>query len=179
MKKKTKIYIKLIKQLIHLNLLIVNPLFTISNRYNLAKLNFIYINPLEYIKNIKQFIRSLQFLHNSRNSVLYAEIDNKKYESFLSILKYNSVKSKYKIKYLNRVEKRKNFSSTAIYLYLRQNIFTSNYFQNLFKKHFYFVYSISPNFEKDKLGFYKIYNEFDEITKINFLIFLINFFYRK
>ena len=179
MQKKTKIYIKLIKRLINLNLLIINPLFGISNRYTLAKLNFIFINPFEYIKNIKEFIRSLQFLKHRRFSYLYFEADKEKYEDILALLKSNTSTFKNKMKYIDIIRKKKNPNHSAVYFYLRQNIFTSDYFKNLFKKYFYLVYSVNLNFEKNRLGFYKFYADLDETKKMIFFVSLINLFYCK
>ena len=178
MQKKTKIYIKLIKRLINLNLLIINPLYDVSNKFNLAKLNLIFINPFDYVKMVKQFIRSLQFLHYSQFSSLYLELDTSKFEYFIAKLKQNNRKA-YKIKYLDTIRKKKNFVYSVVYMYLKQNIFSSEYFKVLFKKQFYIVYSINPNFEKNKQGFYKFYTDFDEIKKLIFLISLIKTFYNK
>jgi hypothetical protein len=179
MQKKTKIYIKLIKRLINLNLLIINPLFNISNRYTLAKLNFIFINPFEYIKNIKEFIRSLQFLNYHRFSYLYLETDKEKYEEILFLLNYNTSKLKDKIKHVDIIQKKKISNYSSVYFYLRQNIFTSDYFKNLFKNYFYMVYSVNLNFEKNRLGFYRFYTDLDETKKMIFFVSLINLFYRR
>ena len=178
MQKKVKTYIKLIKRLINLNLLVINPLYDVSNQYSLAKLNFIFIDPLDYIKTLKQFIRSLQFLNYLHSSILYLEIDNNKFENFVSLLQQNSSK-KYKIRYLDTVRKKKKNFYSAIYIYLKQNIFASEYFKTLFKKQFYIIYSVNTNFEKNKLGFYKFYSEFDEIKKLTFLISILKNFYNK
>jgi len=107
MQKKIKVYIKLIKRLINLNLLLTSPLYDMSNKFSLAKLNLIFINPFDYIKMVKEFIRSLQFLRYAYRPLLYLEIDATKFEYFVAKLQENTKKAS-KIKYLDINRKKKN-----------------------------------------------------------------------
>ena len=174
--KRLKKSILLIKNIVNSNLLFMNPKFNISTSYSTAKFNLIFINPFEFIKNIKQLIRGLQYLQKKRNSKLYIEGDeySEDFLVFLDLLDFDS-----KFMYLTKLCKNKRKFFSAIYIYLKQDIFTSTNLKFLFKKEYFLTYSINSNFEKVNSGFYKFYVELDEIEKFIFMISIINIFFFK
>jgi len=174
--KRLKKSISLIKNIVDSSLLFMNPKFNIFTSYSTAKFNLIFINPLEFIKNIKQLIRGLQYLEKKRHSRLYIEGDEYT-EDFLDVLDLLDFGSK--IEYLTKLCKKKTRFFSAIYIYLKQDIFTSTNLKFLFKKEHFLTYSMNSSFETVNSGFYKFYVELDEIEKFIFMAVIINIFFCK
>jgi len=179
---KTKYYIKNIKSIINFNLLNLESLRSTSTRFNLIKSNsaISFLDPLEFIKNIKQSIRLLQFLRNQKSSAIYLESDNFIFKEILSLIDNKNLKVTLNIlnsflgesNLVEREQKRLKKIS-HLYLYASQNLFTSKYFKNLFEKNFFLIASVNSNFENNNLGFYKFYNDLYQINKIFFLVLLL------
>ncbi len=174
-----KVLNKLLKTIISTNLLLIQPLFNISNRFFFTKFRFnlLYLEPLEFIKTIKQLIRGFQVLQYQKNSTLYLESSTVNLELLVTLIKFN--KLKFRFTPVEIVKKEKLKDMYVLYLYSRTLSFTSNYFENLFKKKFYLIFSMNSNFEKSNLGFYKIYSELEEFQKTIFLISLLKIFLTK
>ncbi len=97
---KKKNYIFNIKSLINSNLLLIN---LYSNSFkNKKKLqnSFFFLEPLDYIKNLKQTIRVLQFLKNQKNSYIYIDIMDAPLKTFL-ILNLKKKKKKKNISFFS------------------------------------------------------------------------------
>ena len=175
---KNKNYIQNIRTLINSNLLFLDLLNKNGNltKQNPSKPLFTYLSVLEYIKNIKQLIRLLQFLRNQRVSILYLESNNKIFEEILNSIKKKNSKIflrffnlfLFKPKWLKDIEK-----FPKLYIYANQNSFTNNYFKFLFLNKFYIVNSVNSNYDKTNLGFYKFHNNLTEIKKIFFFLLIL------
>lgn len=176
-----KYYIKNIKNIVNYNLLNLESSHTTEARFNLIKSdsNYSFLDPIEFIKNTKQFIRLLQFLRNQESSKIYLESDNSTFKDLLLLIGNN--KSKVELNILNSFlnesnliqRHQKRFKKIShLYLYASQNSFTLKYFKNLFEKNFFLVISANSNFENNNLGFYKLYNDLHEMNKIFFLVLL-------
>ena len=176
-----KYYIKSIKNIINYNLLNLEPKYITQDRFNLFKVNSncSFLDPIEFIKNIKQFIRLLQFLRNQNASKIYLESDNSTFKDLLLLTDGNNSKVSLNVlnSFLNESNlikrKEKCFKKIShLYLYANRNSFTSKYFKNLFEKNLFLITSVNSNFENNNLGFYKLYNDLHEINKIFFLVLL-------
>jgi len=163
-----------IKTLIKSNLL---NLEIIDKSSKFKKLNTQILDPLVFIRNIKQFIRLLQFLKNQQKSLLYIDLhDNDVFATLVStiLLKKKKTKihlvnqsvNKHKIKKLKKISK--------LYLYVNPNSFNSNFFKFLFFNKMYMVYSFNLDSSNNgHLGYYKFYTNLNEIKKIFFFSILL------
>jgi len=178
-----KNYTNSIKTLINSNLLFINEFNKTSKKKSSLNLNsnLKYLDPLEFIKNVKQFTRLLQFIQNQRNSTLYLDSENVLLKETLELFKFdrkeqNSIhfiddflKSSKSISDKFCSKKRKSY----LFLYINQNSFTSNYFKMLFTKGFYLAHSINSTFTKNNIGYYKLHSDINEIKTIFFLILVL------
>jgi hypothetical protein len=174
---KNKIYSETVKFLINSNLLLFKGTDKVLKDINKKNLN--YLDPIEFIKNIKQFLRILQFLKNQTKSKLYLETDNFLFKETLLLIKSrklrrslefvdNFLKSKDLNKRMYRTKK-----TSHLFLYLNQNFFTSNYFKQLFLKRLFLIQCINSKYSLNNLGFYKIYSHIDDAKAIFFFILLL------
>ena len=166
-------YINTIKTLISSNLLFFKTSTKTKSFFNLN-----YLDPLQFIKNLKQLIRILQFLKNQINPRLYLQSDNFLFDEILSSILFENrktniyfmdvfLKTSTKENKLSRSKKK-----TSLFLYLNKSTFTPNYFRLLFQKGFILNQSINTNFSRNSLGFYKCYADINDL-KTNFFFILL------
>ena len=176
---KNKISFETIKSLINSNLLLSKDIHKTLKKTDKKNLNLKYLDPIEFIKNIKQFLRILQFLKNQTKSKLYLETDNFIFKETLSLIKNRN--SKISLEFVDNFLKGKDLNkrsyrikkTTHLFLYLNQNVFTSNYFKQLFLKRLFLIQSINSKSSLNNLGFYKIYSHVDDVKTIFFFILLL------
>lgn len=176
---KNKICFDTIKFLINSNLLLSKDVHKTSRKTHTKNLNLDYLDPIEFIKNIKQFLRIVQFLKNQTTAKLYLETDNFIFKETLSIIKNEN--SKLSLEFVDSFLKSRDLHkssyrikrTTHLFLYLNQNFFTSNYFKQLFLKRLFLIQSINSKYSLSNLGFYKIYSHIDDSKTIFFFILLL------
>lgn len=167
-----------IKQLIKSNLLNLDFIYNFENS---KKSNTKILDPLVFIKSIKQIIRVLQFLKQQKNPYLYLDThDNDFIETIISLM---SVKKKKKVTlfFLNQFPLKykvtnKNYKirkTSILYFYLNSESFKPTYFRSLFLKSIFMIYSINGNSNFTNLGYYKFFLDLNEIKKIFFISLLL------
>jgi hypothetical protein len=164
---KNKIQIKSVKLLLNSNLLIFKQ--TSKNDYTSK-----YLDPIEFFKNLKQFIRILQFLKNCKHGNLYLEADNFTFKEIFSVVKFN--RPKITLKTLDSVFKNEELekeNSVSLVLHLTEKNYRSNFVKQLFLKQLFLLQFINCNYNKNDLGFYKMYNSVSDLKKNLFFILLL------
>lgn len=167
-----------IKYLIKSNLLHLDSIYNLNGSKNSAKNT---LDPLAFLKNVKQFIRLLQFLRHQKKPLLYLNTNDNSFIT-VSLPLISSKKKKVNVFFINQNLNKfkitnKNYKlkkTSAIYLYLNSDSFTPNFFRSLFLKNFFMIYSINSNKDINSLGFYKFFINLNEIKKIFFFSVLLN-----
>lgn len=141
---------------------------------------FTCLDPIESIKGLKQSIRILQYLKNSKNSILYIQSDNDYIVNFLNLLLLNNNKFKnIKIIKTNSAAICENFNNNANALFL---VGKTNYNKDIYEKNFYkkifLINDISTINRNKDVGIYKLYNNLFNWKKILFLSLLIKNIYK-
>ena len=176
---KNKVCFNTMKFLINSNLLLSKDIHKISRNLKKKTLNLDYLDPIEFIKNIKQFLRIVQFLKNQTKAKLYLETDNFIFKESLSIIENKN--SKLSLEFVDSFLKSRDLGknsyrikrTTHLFLYLNQNFFTSSYFKQLFLRRLFLIQSINSKYSLSNLGFYKIYSHIDDPKTIFFFILLL------
>lgn len=167
---KKQIYLQNIKFLINSNFLFLESLNDKSKRKN-NEVKFSFLDISQYLKNIKQLTRTLQFLRNQTNSSLYLEKD---IELIYLIKKKSKISLKTFNKFLFGVNKKESSDKASkFYLSTSEFSFKDKYFKFLFFHKLYMITSINSNFEKYHLGTYKFYNDLTEIKKQMFFLLIL------
>jgi hypothetical protein len=179
---KKKLYIFNIKSLINSNLLIIkvrNQRFSHKQQIKSQNL-FFFLEPLEYIKNLKQTIRLLQFLKNKKNSYLYIDLMDVVLKQLLITLFKIDKKPKVSIFLIKSYyqkpigEQLKTFKKNSeFYLFLNENSLRSGFIKYLFLQKIYLIKSINSNFEFNDLNYYKFYSDLNYLKNFFFLVLLL------
>ena len=128
----------------------------------------------ELIKNIKQFIRIVQFLKRQNSKNMYVCSSNKQILGILSkYLEENDTKDFIRIQ--NNFAKIKGKLDSVQSLLILEEPLNShhNVFKKLFEKNILIVNKINSISEQNNYGTYKMYNEIFDFKKLVFLIVLI------
>jgi hypothetical protein len=128
----------------------------------------------ELVKNLKQFIRIIQFLKRQDHKNMYVCSSNKQILGILNKYLENS-DSKDFIKVQNnfaKIGKKSNFVQSLLILQEPLNSH-HNVFKKLFEKNILIVNKINSISERNNYGTYKIHNEIIDFKKLVFLIVLI------
>jgi len=141
--------------------------FLILNRNK----NFEVLNLMELNKELKQFIRLLQFLADTK-SPLYIIVDNKHTVNFVSKF-FENFSTKAEVIVQTSVMKKNGKS--GLLLILEESALSKNefLFKSLFRNNIFLVGKMNCKQEKEFLGFYKIFNEVNDIKKLVFILTLI------
>ena len=150
----------LLKELIDSDFLIIKDLKTLS-----------VLNLIELNKEIKQFIRLLQFLIDTK-APLYIIVENKYTSVFINNFFENFPT---KIDVIVQINIVKKTQKAGLLLILEEsNVLKKDVlFKKLFRNDFFLVNKVNRCLEKEFLGFYKIFNDVTEIKKLAFILNLI------
>ncbi len=173
-----KNYEQNIKQLIKSNLLNLDFIYNFDSS---KKVNNNILDPLVFIKSIKQLIRVLQFLKQQKNPYLYLDThDNDFIETVISLMSLKKKKkvtlfflNQFPLKYKVTNKNYKVRKTSILYLYLNSESFKPNYFRSLFLKSIFMIYSVNGNINSNNLGYYKFFLDLNEIKKIFFMSILL------
>lgn len=131
------------------------------------------LNLFELVKALKQFIRVLQFLKNSKEKEFVICSSNTHISSFLHLYK----KELSLPEFLKFEQDYRKVKSLAILrsLLLLEDLPTGNesFLGNFFEKNILIVLKVNAAFERDSYGTYKIYNEMSDYKKLIFLMLII------
>lgn len=128
----------------------------------------------ELIKNLKQFVRVIQFLKRQDSKNMYICSSNKQILSILNkYLEESEIKNFLKIQSnFAKIENKHNSVQSLLILEEPLNAH-KNVFKKLFEKNILIVNKINSIIEQNNYGTYKIYNEIIDFKKMIFLIILI------
>ena len=149
-----------VKELIDSDFLIVNK-----------KKSYEILNLMESNKELKQFIRLLQFLIETK-SPLYIIVENKHSATFINKF-FDTFSSKVEI--IVQIGINKKTEKSGLVLVLEESSSSKNeiLFKKLCRNNFFLVSKINCIVENEFLGFYKIFNEVNDIKKLVFILTLI------
>ena len=128
------------------------------------------------IKTLKQFIRILQFFKNTKVPTLFLDFKNKQ---FLKITDLYIKKNKtiLPVEFKNNIFFKKNVSSFILFLDSTSFINNKNTLKKLIYSNIFIISKINSLVETDNSSFYKIFNNFDTLKKLIFLMILFKKFY--
>jgi hypothetical protein len=137
--------------------------------FNGSKVN--YLDSLETIKTLKQFVRLLQHSHHEKKNLLHIVVKNRQFmkiaDSFFKNKPLNlEVKNSLNIKQ-SLVENQ----VLVLFDYINNNPLI---LKKLFDKNIFLINKINTKFEQNNWGTYKIFNELDDFKKFIFFIVLID-----
>ena len=143
---------------------------------NSKKEFFSLLNYFELIKTLKQFIRILQFFKNTKVPTLFLDFKNKQ---FLKITDLYIKKNKtiLPVEFKNNIFFKKNVSSFILFLDSTSFINNKNTLKKLIYSNIFIISKINSLVETDNSSFYKIFNNFDTLKKLIFLMILFKKFY--
>ena len=150
-----------------------------NSKVQLDSLNqFNVLNILELNKTLKQFSRFLFLLkkQNNKNYCIYVLCEDKFLNALLNKLFIELVLNKTIIvsETLPLIKHNTDTTNLALILgdlsYNYKNILE----KNLFFNNIFIVHKINTKYEKNFLGFYKIYNDITDLKKIIFLVILMS-----
>jgi len=155
-----------------------------SNRFlksNLKLLNnkknaFSLLNYFELIKTLKQFIRILQFFKNTKDPLLFLDFNNKQFVKVVDLFfkKHNHILP---------IQQKKNeafFSKSTFILFLDKNFLNNkNILKKLVYSNIFVIIQINSFINNLNTGSYKIFNNFNTLKKLIFLMVLIKKIYVK
>ncbi len=121
------------------------------------------LNLLDTNRDLKQLIRSLQFLNKKSNIFLGVE-DFFKADLFADLLTKFDTSSRIQI--ITDLSFLPKKSKTALFLLLGTTKIDSSM---LFEKGFFLIHRFNSSIEKNAFGTYKIYNDLEDLKKIVFL----------
>jgi hypothetical protein len=144
--------------------------------FNNKKEFFSLLNYFELIKTLKQFIRILQFFKNTKVPTLFLDFKNKQ---FLKITDLYIKKNKtiLPVEFKNNIFFKKNLSSFILFLDSTSFINNKNTLKKLIYSNIFIISKINSFVETDNSSFYKIFNNFDTLKKLIFLMILFKKFY--
>lgn len=156
-----------------------------ENRYlksNLKLLNkkknlFSLLNYFELIKMLKQFIRILQFFKNSKNPLFFLDSNNKQFSKIITFFT-----EKYDFILPIRLKKNSLFENkaSAFILSVDKNVLDyKNNIKKLIYSNIFIIIQINSFFKNLNNGSYKIFNTFDTLKKLIFLLVLVKKIYIK
>lgn len=128
----------------------------------------------ELAKNLKQFVRVIQFLKRQDSKSMYVCSSNKQILGILNkYLEENKDKQFIKVQ-SNFAKINGKFDSVQSLLVLEEPLVShNNVFKKLFEKNILLVNKINSIVENNNYGTYKIYNEILDLKKLIFLIVVI------
>jgi len=146
---------------------LINSDFLILNKNE----NFKVLNLMELNKELKQFIRLLQLLIETK-APLYIIVENKHTANFISKF-FETFSTKVEIFVQTTIIKKSE--NAGLLLILEESAHSKNesFFKKLFRNNFFLVNKINSNIEKEFLGYYKIFNDVSEIKKMVFILTII------
>lgn len=143
---------------------------------NNKKNSFSLLNYFELIKALKQFIRILQFFKNTKNPLLLLDFNNKQFFKISNLFfkKYN---------FILPVNFKKNGSlstrkSSSFILFLDKSL-SKNTLKNLVYSNILIITQINSFVNTLNSSSYKIFNSFNTLKKLIFLMILIKKIYVK
>ena len=156
-----------------------------ENRYlksNLKLLNkkknlFSLLNYFELIKMLKQFIRILQFFKNSKNPIFFFDFNNKQFSKVLTFFteKHDFILP-IKFKKNSLCEKK----ASAFVLSIDKNVVDyKNNIKKLMYSNIFIIVQINSFLKNLNNSSYKIFNNFDTLKKLIFLLVLVKKIYIK
>lgn len=135
----------------------------------------INLNPLELIKDLKQFVRLLQYAQKQKLSILHLVVENKQYLELLqTFFKESRIKMPIEI---SESLPTKTLSSKTTQVLLLLNFPLDNkatFFRRLIDKNIFLINKVNAKIEKNNHGTYKIYNDLTDFKKIIFLLAIID-----
>jgi len=149
-----------VKELIDSDFLIVKSLKTLG-----------VLNLMELNKEMKQFIRLLQFLIEIK-APLYIIVESKHVVTFINNF-FENFPTKINIVVQTNIVKKTQKAGLLLILEESTSIKNEVLFKKLFRNEFFLVNKINFNTEKEFLGIYKIFNQITEIKKLVFILTLI------
>lgn len=149
-----------VKELIDSDFLIVKSLKTLG-----------VLNLMELNKEVKQFIRLLQFLIETK-APLYIIVESKHVVTFINNF-FENFPTKINIVVQTNIVKKTQKAGLLLILEESTSIKNEVLFKKLFRNEFFLVSKINFNTEKEFLGIYKIFNQITEIKKLVFILTLI------
>lgn len=170
----------LLKSLIDSDFLLMEKASSTSTRAvkNVIKTKMsstINLNPLELIKDLKQFVRLLQYAQKQKLSILHLVVENKQYLELLQTF-FKESRIKMPIEISESLPTR-TLSSKTTQVLLLLNFPLDNkatFFRRLIDKNIFLINKINAKIEKNNYGTYKIYNDLTDFKKIIFLLAVID-----
>ena len=176
-----KLNISFLKNLIESDFSIINFDNNISKNHvnsilKLDKKNSIFsLELFQLTKDLKQFIRILQFLKSKKNKHIYVYIDKIQLELFQKTINELFLKKNFTIKSdsFYKEDFYKNIKSIRLLLMLK-DFLNKNLLNKFLENNVFLINSINSSLEKKSINTYKIYNKLNDFKKIIFLVILIN-----
>jgi len=183
---KFKLNIFFLKNLIESDFSIINSNNNISNNHinsilKINKKNSIFsLELFQLIKDLKQFIRILQFLKSKKKKHIYVYIDKLQLELFQKTIDELFLNKNFTIKSdsFYKEDFYKNLKSTRLLLMLK-NLLSRNLLNKFLDNNVFLINNINSNLEKKSISTYKIYNKLNDFKKIIFLVILMNKIFKK
>ena len=149
-----------VKELIDSDFLIVKSLKTLS-----------VLNLMELNKEIKQFIRLLQFLIEMK-APLYIIVENKHIVTFINNF-FENFPTKINVVVQTNIVRKTQKAGLILILEESSLIKNEVLFKKMFRNEFFLVNKVNFRTEKEFLGIYKIFNQITEIKKLVFILTII------
>jgi len=143
-----------------------------QNKFLLSKNEeFVNLNPVTLLKNLKQFVRLIQFIKN--DGVLNLDLKNRQLNTILQMFlkKYNL---NIELKTNGLSSKTSNKTKNELLLLLDVlNYKEKHLFKKLIQEQKYLVQSVNSRSSYNNSNIYKIYNDLNDIKKMVFFLCLI------
>tara|TARA_Y100001968_G_C19408322_1_gene744938 strand:- start:802 stop:1350 length:549 start_codon:yes stop_codon:yes gene_type:complete len=174
---------QLLKSFIDSDFLFLNKKLKKSNRYldqsiKLEGGSVSYLNSIETLKSVKQFLRVLQFLYSKDKKTIHIVLKNRQFIKIAEIFfNKKDLGFYYSIKDSVNVQNSEVEDQLLILFdHLNNN---SLLLKKLFDKNIFLMNKINTKIEKSNWGSYKVYNEVDDFKKFLFFLVLIELIFNK
>ena len=180
---KTNKKFQLLKSIIQSDFLFLDKKLKRSNRFlsgsTKLKLDSIsYLNSIETLKTIKQFLRILQFLSSRDRKIIHIVLKNRQ---FVKIAEMALVSKNSDISYVvkDSVDLKNSEVEDQLLILFDHINNNSLLLKKLFDKNIFLINKINTKIEKNNWGSYKIFNELDDFKKFIFFLVLIQLTFDK
>lgn len=146
----------------------------LKSLYNINNETALYLDPMETLKSIKQFIRILQFFKKQKKKFLHVLLKNKQYSKIIqTFLKDSDLNLSCSIK--ESISRDNTLLPNDQLLLILDSINNDHsFFKKLFDKNIFLINKINSKIEQNNWGTYKIYNDLNDFKKLIFIFVLMD-----
>lgn len=150
-----------------------------TNHYQLKQNSLVILDPILHLKELKQFIRLLQFLKFTPDSKLHLVVKNSQYDFLIQefLKRNNSLGFQIENSIDTDLKKVANYSRLSVLIdcFLHTD---SNFFIKSNLSIYNLIYKINSNVENNVFENYKLYGKVDSIKKLFFILIVIKQIYK-